>query len=85
MSSWRSGLPLTRIKDSDVEAVDRNLILATINTTSENLHAEAKEVNFNANRPVAPKIEYIVEKKNLETALTEAMQGMGNVMPTAKQ
>jgi hypothetical protein len=85
LSSWRSGLPLTRIKDADVDKVDRNLILATINTTGENLHAEAREVNFNANRPVAPKIEYIVEeKKDLEASLIEAMQGIGNVLPTPK-
>lgn len=85
LSSWRSGLPLTRIKDADVDKVDRNLILATINTTGENLHAEAREVNFNNNRPVAPKIEYIVEeKKDLEASLIEAMQGIGNVLPTPK-
>ena len=87
LSSWRNGLPLTKIKEADVEKVDRNLILVCINTTGENLHAESKEVNPVATMSPAPKNVYRIEepKQDMEEVLAEAMRGTAAPsLPSAK-
>lgn len=87
LSSWRSGLPMTKVKNEDVDKVDRNLILISIYTQNENLHAEAKEPSPQATKSQAPsKKEFVVEeeKKDMEEVMNDAMKSMGNLLPTAK-
>jgi len=87
LSSWRNGLPLTKVKEQDIAKVDRNLVLVTIYTANENLHAEAKEPSPLPTKSAVPKNEYIVEepKRDMEEVLQEAMKGMGNVLPSPKE